>query len=49
MYSRERYKSIEHDFLIAREFVSFDIKEAYSDFFLNEVILLGAEIEGCLR
>ncbi len=45
----DRYLSIERDFLVAKEYVSFDLIKTYSDFFSKAVILLGAEIEGCFK
>ena len=49
VYGWQRYLSIEQDFIKAQYYVSFDIKDAYSEFFSREVILLGSEIESAFK
>lgn len=49
MYGWKRYLSIENDFIKAQEYVSFDISNAYSEFFSKAVILLGSEIEAAFK
>lgn len=49
MYGWQRYLGIEKDFLDAQFYISFDIKDAYSEFFSREVILLGSEIEASFK
>lgn len=49
MYGWERYLYIEQEFLNARQYISFEIKGAYSDFFARCIILLGAEVEAAMK
>ena len=49
IYGWQRYLSIEQDFIKAQYYVSFDIKNAYSEFFSREVILIGSEIENAFK
>jgi hypothetical protein len=49
IFGWQRYLSIENDFLNAQYYVSFDVQNAFSEFFTREVILLGAEIEAALK
>lgn len=49
IYGWQRYLGIENDFLEALFYVSFDIKDAYSEFFSREIILLGSEIEASFK
>ena len=49
IFGWQRYLGIEQDFLKAQFYVSFDLKEVYSEFFSREVILMGAEIEAAFK
>ena len=49
IYGWQRYLSIEQDFIEAQYYVSFDIKDVYSEFLSREVILLGSEIESAFK
>ena len=49
IYGWQRYLSIEQDFIKAQYYVSFDIRDAYSEFFSREVILIGSEIESAFK
>ncbi len=49
VYGWERYINIEETFITARQYISFDNDNAYSDFFTRTVIVLGAEIEAAFK
>ena len=49
IYGWQRYLSIEKDFLDAQFYISFNIENAYSEFFSREIILLGSEIEAAFK
>ena len=51
IYGWQRFLSIEEDFLKARNYIEFnkDNENVYSEFFNKSVILLGAEIEACMK
>lgn len=49
LYGLYRYLGIEEDFIRAQYYISFDNRDAYSEFFTREVILLGTEIEAAFK
>ncbi|WP_029200398.1 hypothetical protein [Oribacterium sp. NK2B42] len=49
IYGWQRYLGIEQEFITARQYVSFEQDNTYSEFFTRSVIILGAEIEGAFK
>ena len=49
IYGWQRYLGIEQEFITAREYVSLEQDNTYSEFFTRAVIIFGAEIEGAFK
>lgn len=49
MYGWQRYYYIEQEFVAVRQYLPYEFKNVYSEFFTRSITVLGAEIEGAFK